>query len=129
MEGRYGFQEAHWEVLDIQVSFQRLYVFSWPCTDEGSSLRVLESRSLEAVETPFCKSRDASLGCLNNSTHSTEGELLSKKDWNITELNQELEVEKGRRRRRSKRDHIFIQGEELDKENWHFYYWHLFPVS
>lgn len=62
---------------------------------EGSSLRVLVNRSLEVVETPSCKSGDASLGSLNDSKRSIEGDLLSKEDWNCTGLNEELEVEKG----------------------------------
>lgn len=35
-----------------QISFRCLYVFSWSFTDEGSSLHVLDSRSLEVVEMP-----------------------------------------------------------------------------
>ena len=52
MEGRYDFQEARQEELPQKISLECSYVFSWSCTDEGSSLRVPEGRSLAVVEKP-----------------------------------------------------------------------------
>ena len=52
VEGRYDSQEVHWEVLQNQVSFRRLRVFSWSFTDVGNILHVLEGRSLEVVVKP-----------------------------------------------------------------------------
>lgn len=49
VEGRYDSQEVHREVLQKQVSFRRLCIFSSYCTDEGNNPHVLEGRSLEVV--------------------------------------------------------------------------------
>lgn len=57
VEGRYDSQEVHWEVLQTQVSFRRLCIFSSPCTDEGNILHVLEGRSLEVVVKPSGQKR------------------------------------------------------------------------
>ena len=64
---------------------------------------------------------------LNDRKCSTAGQLVSKRDWNVTELNQELGVEKGEEGEATELS--CIQGEELHNEEWHVYYWHLFSIS